>query len=339
MTKPCASPAHFGTLRAHARAAGGEPGAVAPEPDPPVDARIAGLAAAQHGVVSRGQLSALGLSPAAIDRRVRAGRLHPLHRGVYAVGHRRIGPHGIWRAALLRVGKGAALGFGSAARLWGLWERAPIEPVEVIAPGSNRPQPGIRRHRIHLADDERTVREGLPVTTLARTVYDLASGLRAPELLAVMRDAQFRHRLDPAAVGRISARRPGHRGAGALGTCLHRLGVVPAFRTRSPLEDRFAAFLAAHGLPRGRHNVLVDVGGKMIEADWVCRERRLIVELDGRRAHGSDAAFYGDRARDRSLLAAGWRTVRVTHVDLDDPAALLADLEALLGDESAVDVE
>lgn len=187
-----------------------------------------------------------------------------------------------------------------------------------------------------LAPDETTIRHRIPVTTPARTILDLAPDLPAGALAGVVREAEYAHGLDLRELAGLLDRHPGRRGSKAVASSLRELGFVPKGRTRSPLEDRFAALIRRHDLPRSELNVLIELDGELVEADCLFRRQRLIVELDGRRSHGTNTAFQGDRARDRQLLALGWRTVRVTHSHLDHPAPLLSDLRRLLGsDESA----
>src|ERR671914_767712 len=138
-----------------------------------VDALIPELAGRQHGVVSREQLLALGLGEDAIDRMIRAGRLIRLHRSVYAVGHRNGSRQTAWMAAVLAGGEEAALGHRPAGALWGLC-RSEGRP-EVIVPAQRRPRRGIVFHRAELPEEERTVLDGIPVTTVPRTILDLAT--------------------------------------------------------------------------------------------------------------------------------------------------------------------
>src|SRR3954471_9971641 len=143
-----------------------------------VDREIARLAMRQHGVVARRQLRALGLSNAAVAHRVAAGRLHRVHHGVYAVGHRLLAPRGWWLAAVLACGPGAVLSDASAAALWGLRPSAPIRPDVSVRTSAGRARPGVRIHRrAGLRPDETTTCDGIPVTTPARTVLDLAARL------------------------------------------------------------------------------------------------------------------------------------------------------------------
>ena len=175
-----------------------------------------------------------------------------------------------------------------------------------------------------------TVRRRIPVTTLARTLLDLAQDASAEGLERAIREAEYRHRFQIERLEDLLDRHPGMRGARTIKTCLHRLGRGPSGRTRSKLEDRFASLIARSKLPKPALNALLDLGGMKIEADCLWRDQRLIVELDGSQAHQTRAAFETDRERDRRLQAAGWRVLRVTWRQLDEPAALLADLRRLL---------
>src|SRR4051812_25632030 len=150
------------------------------------DAAVAALAGRQHGVVARRQLAALGLRSAAIDRRVAAGRLHPIHRGVYAVGHTVLALRGRWMAAVLAAGPEAVLSHRAAAALWAI---RPGTWIEVTAPHAPRRR-GIVGHRGTVAPDERTVRDGIPVTTVARTLLDLAAILEPRLLERAMDEAE-----------------------------------------------------------------------------------------------------------------------------------------------------
>lgn len=302
------------------------------------DRRIAELASRQYGVVSRRQLRQVGMTESTIDRRLRAGRLHQLHRGVFAVGHRVVYREGRWLAAILRVGDGAILSHRSAGELWGVVRERSQGRIDVTAPRSARSSTTIRRHHAHYAANERTVRRQIPVTTLARTLFDLAAEMSPGIFEGALRQAEYLHRFRLEELERLLMLHPGRRGARTIKTCLDRLGRGPTGRRRSKLEDRFAALLAGADLPKGALNALLDIDGDKVEADCLWREQRVIVELDGRDAHGTRVAFESDRERDRRLQAAGWRVIRVTWRQLDDPAALLADLRRLLQLETAFSV-
>jgi len=256
--------------------------------------------------------------------------MYAMHPGVYAVGRPGIRRAGVWLAATMRCGEGSVLSHRSAAQLWGVVRDRRLMPVEVTTSLSSHRSGALRRHRATLAPDEVTVRHRIPVTSLARTIFDLAPGLPAGPLKTVIREAEYTHRLNPRVLVMLIDGHPGQRGVGSLSSALQQLGVAPRGRTRSPLEVRFVDLIDRHGMPRPELNVLVELDGEMIEADCLFRRERLIVELDGRQAHRTNAAFQGDRARDRRLLALGWRTVRVTNAHLDRPAPLLADLRTLL---------
>lgn len=301
------------------------------------DRAVAGLAGRQYGVVGRKQLVSLGLSASAIDRRVQAGRLHVLEPGVYAVGHRVISREGRWFAAILKIGDGAVLSHRSAATLWGVQRSAGRDRIDVTIPRSSRSTPRVRRHHVRLGSDEVTMRSRIPVTTLARTLLDISAGTSVDGLEGAIRQAEYLHRFRLHDLERMLERHPGRRGARTIKACLRRLGRGPCGRTRSQLENKFAAFLSRTRLPNPELNALLDLGGSKVEADCLWRAQRLIVELDGGETHGTRVAFESDRERDRHLQAAGWRVIRVTWRQLDEPAALLADLKRLLKAETAPD--
>lgn len=295
---------------------------------------IAGLARRQYGVVARMQLVALGLSEDAIDDRIGLGRLHRLHRGVYAVGHRVIPREGMWLAAVLASGPDAVLSHRSAADLWGVQRSAAGAKIDVTSPRSCRSTPRIRRHQVGLRVDEVTVRRRIPVTTLARTIFDVSAETSVEGLETTIRQAEYLHRFRLDELRRLLERHPRRRGATAIKACLARLYRGPRGRRRSPLEDRFATLLADSDLPKPDLNALLDLDGDKVEADCLWREQRLIVELDGGKAHSTRVAFESDRERDRRLQAAGWSVIRVTWRQLDNPEALLNDLSRILTSSS-----
>jgi very-short-patch-repair endonuclease len=281
------------------------------------DASIGALAGRQHGVVARRQLLAMGIGPDSIDRRVTGGRLHRMHRGVYAVGHQVLTREARWMAAVLSAGPRAVLSHRSAAALWGI--RPTSRPaIEVTVPTPLRPRPGLQPHCAVLREDEVTVKDGIPVTTAARTQLDLASVLRPHELDRALNEAEIRRLEGPERLLRRHRR--------ARGTKTLRALLVDARRsTNSPLESEFLPFLDAYGFARPETNTIVEG----YECDAVWREARLIVELDGYAVHGTRRSFDEDRRRDRRLLAKGWRPTRFTSRQLDDPASAAAELAAL----------
>jgi very-short-patch-repair endonuclease len=273
------------------------------------------LAERQRGVVARSQLIVLGFGPRAIERRVRDGRLHPLHRGVYAVGRRDVVQRGHWLAAVLACGEGALLSHRSAAALWGLMR--PRGPVDVTARG-HPGRRGIRLHRARIHPDERATFDGIPVTSVARTLFDLAEVVDFERVERAWEEADRLNRLRLGDVERVCERGYGRH---ALKPIRHLLAETRAVtRTRSPLEDRFQRFCRFYDLPP--HSTNVEVLGKEVDVLWPAA--RLIVELDSWEFHGHRAAFERDRARDSKLMLAGYRTIRVTHLRLDRESSQLA---------------
>jgi hypothetical protein len=232
-------------------------------------------------------------------------------------------------AAVLAAGPGAVLSHRSAAALWGIRDTARPD-VDVITERRVRLARGVKAHRTRLPSDERTEARGIPVTTVARTLLDLAAVLSRTQLEHASRAAETRCLGDSPSLADLLARHPGRRGVAGIRAIIgrHDFG---ATITRSELEDRFLVFLESAGLPLPRTNASLQVAGSWIEADCLWRARRLIVELDGYGFHGSADAYERDRARDRALSVAGWRVVRVTWQQLHgDPGALAADLRGLL---------
>src|SRR4051794_7928508 len=288
----------------------------------PADVLIAALADRQHGVVARRQLVALGLSARAIDHRLKHGRLHLLHRGVYAVGHRVLSQRGRWMAAVLACGVGAVLGHRSAAALWGIRPTSRAA-IEVTTPRRLRPRTGLLPRCAVLPGDEVTTLDGIPVTTPARTLFDLAGVLTRRPLERALDEAEVLRLEGPA---ELLARHPGHRGAATLRTLL--LNARSSTLTRSELEERFLELVDDAGLPRPETNAIIE--GYEVDAVW--RDARLIVELDGYATHGTRKAFERDRIRDRTLQARGWRPIRLTSLQLAaDPAALAEELLSWIG--------
>ena len=284
-----------------------------------LDSMIAGLAGRQHGVVSRGQLLAIGLSADQIDRRVRAGRLHPLYRGVYAVGHRVLSRKGHWMAAVLACGDGAVLSHRDAATLWGIRASA-ASRIDVTVPsrGGRAGRSRLRLHRVRLPAEETTIRDGIPVTTLPRTLLDLAAVVPGDALKKATKEAERLRLFDLAEVNRTlhgNTRRPGCR---ALRTALATYE-EPAF-TRSDLEGLMLALCERHRLPKPLVNTTV----AGYEVDFLWSEPGLIVETDGRQDHLTRHAFEEDRARDVRLTVLGYRVLRFTHRQLVYESARVA---------------
>lgn len=274
----------------------------------PRDILIARVADRQHGVVTHRQLADTGLSRAAISKRARSGRLHRVHRGVYAVGHAALNHEGRWMAAVLAYGEGAVLSHGSAAALWGLLR--PISgPIDVSVPtrAGLQGRTGIRLHRcVSLASVRGvrrpvTARNRIPVTTPARTIEDLR-GAVAPWL-----------------------RRRAIRQAEIAGLSLY--PVAGGDRTRSDLERDFLRFCRRHDLPSPEVNVRV---GRWT-VDFLWRAERVAVETDSFAYHRGSIAFEDDHARDLDLRAHGYDVRRFTGRQLDEnPAQVAADIRDAL---------
>jgi Protein of unknown function (DUF559) len=296
--------------------------------DDGVDRAIGSLAGRQHGVVARRQLRELGIGVDRIEGRRRRAQLHLLYRGVYAVGHRTLTAEGRWMAAVLASGPDAVLSHRSAAHLWGLLPRSGSAP-EVTRRTASRPRPGIRAHRSILPADEVEEVERIPVTSVSRTLLDLAAILSVPRLEQAMNEAEIRRLYGCLSLLDLLDRYPGRRGVATLRGLLREEAATVGI-AKQELEARFAALVETHGLPRPRRNADLAVRGRFFEVDCLWRERRLIVELDGRAVHGTRRAFESDRERDRLLVADGWRVIRVTwrQMKIEGPAIarLLAEL-------------
>jgi very-short-patch-repair endonuclease/predicted transcriptional regulator of viral defense system len=285
------------------------------------DAAIAALAARQHGIVARRQLAAIGLGRGAIAHRVAAGRLHRLHRGVYAVGHPILTANGHRMAAVLSCGSGAVLTYASAAALWEIRPtQATKIDVSVRGRGGRATRPRVRVHRAAtLRDDEITIHQAIRVTTPARTLLDLASSLPRRALERALDQAEVMELFDLCALQRMVERHRGERGSAALSTALadHSAGTT---LTKSELEERMLALCDRHALPRPRVNAWVE----NLEVDFLFAAEKLVVEADSYRYHRSRRAFERDRERDAILARAGYQTLRFTHRQMSREPATVA---------------
>ena len=285
----------------------------------PADRAVAELAAEQFGVVARDQLRDLGLTESAIARRVEGGRLHRLHRGVYAVGHPVVRREGQWLAAVLACGAGARLSHGSAAALQEIWASDGVV-THVMVPGpSRRRGRGLRVHRSgHLTRAEITTHRGIPVTSPARTIIDLAA--MVPDARAIERLLDRAERLQISGVRAVAAARPGHRGARRVLRVLatHAPG---ATLTRSDLEELLLALCRTYDLPTARVNVVV----AGLEVDLLFMPERLVVEADSWTYHRSRSAFERDRERDAVLARAGYRVLRFSDTQIEHEPAMVAN--------------
>ena len=287
---------------------------------------LAEVAGRQWGVVTGAQLAEAGLSAPTITRWVQDGRLHRLYRGVYAVGHRALRMEGRLAAALFYAGPGAMLSHVTAAWWWELWGSEPRR-IHVSAP---RPRTHVDGVCIHLPRClEGTRHRGLPVTTVARTLVDLAGSVAFADLRGALAEAEYRGLVD---LGRVEAEAgPGRPGSAALRAALARHRPQLA-HTLSPLEDRFVDFCDAERIPLPEVNRTV--AGLMVDALWPAE--RVIVELDGGAAHGSPARVERDRRRDLRLRTAGYVVLRYAWGQItEQPGLVAADLRAALAEAAS----
>jgi len=292
------------------------------------DATIAELAFRQHGVVSRAQLIGAGLTAKQIERWLSTGRLHRLHRGVYAVGHRRLSRRGRLIAAVLAAGRGAVVSHRDAAGLYGI-RPANHRLIDLTADAKRRAPDGARLHRAALPPDEVSDSGGIPVTTLARTLVDLAGVVPQDHLRRALHEAERLHRVDAREIVRVLERtrtRPGGSHA-ALQAALADVRAHGATLLRSELEAAFLALVERHGLPRPATNV--HVHGCEVDAWWP--QRRVAVELDGWQSHGTRRAFQRDREKGNRLALHGVTLLRFTHRDVTSrPERVAAEVRSLL---------
>ena len=280
-----------------------------PQSRTPRDEALARLAMRQWGVVSVAQLRALGFSAGAIKHRARVGRLHPVYRGVYAVGHPVLRREGRWLAAVLACGPGAVLSHRSAAAHWGLLDSDQAR-TEVSAPATRHGPAGVRLHRRRSLDGRDTViHEGIPITTIARTLLDLAATVRPDRLERAFAQALHLRVYDHRAITELLARTHGHRGRAALQQTTARDPKL----TKNRFEARLLALVRDAGLPEPLVNHVLDaLDHGRCEVDFYWPTHHLIVETDGWQTHGTRAAFEADRAQDAALTAAGYRVLRFT---------------------------
>jgi very-short-patch-repair endonuclease len=300
----------------------------------PGDQALAAVAERQYGVIAHAQLRALGLSKSTIGDRVRAGRLHPVHRGVYAVGHGVLGIRGRWLAAVLACGPTAVLSHASAAALWELRGTAAAKIDVTVRTAGGRSRPALRIHRPRtLHDEELTTRHGIPVTTPARTLLDLAATLTRRRLERALDQAEVLELLDARSLDAVARAHPNHHGTTSLSAALqaHHPGTT---LTRSELEEAMLALCRAHDLP----GPAVNAHAAGLEVDFLFPTDHLVVETDGWRYHRTRRAFENDRRRDATLARAGYRVLRFTHHQVERDAAAVAETiaAALRGQRAAV---
>jgi very-short-patch-repair endonuclease len=279
-----------------------------------------------HGVAARRELLEAGVGRRAVEHRLHSGRYLRLYEGVYAIGHADLTVLGRRRAIVLACGRGAVLSHRDAAGAWGLRPDGGTR-WDVTVPSARRPDAPVRTHRHRLAPVEITDLDGIPTTTVARTLLDLAGIVASHHLRRAVERAEQLELFDLGAVHAVldaHPRRAGRRHLLALVEDLKDHGVPP---TRSDAEAAFLQLCLDHGLPRPQVNQY-DNGR---ERDFRWPDHRLVVEVDGWAYHRTRRAFAGDRRRDREALVDGYRVARFPASEvLRTPAAVAAELAALL---------
>jgi len=288
---------------------------------------VAVLAAGQHGVVARRQLLTLGFSPTMVRTRVAAGRLHRVHRGVYAVGHRKLTLKGRWMAAVLACGPEAFLSHRTALALWDLQQKE-SGAIEVTVRGPGKPGSEgvlVRCTRV-LADQDVTEVDGIPVTSLAWTMVDYAASATQRQVRSVLEALERRRIYIGRELDELLERTPNRKGVRTLRKAIAEI-TGPAPWHQSVLEEAFHELIRGSDLPDYEANVLVE--GELVDALW--RDERVIVELDGFTFHKTRAQFETDRRRDAKLTVAGYKVLRITQQRLqNEPESVLADIRELL---------
>ncbi len=286
-----------------------------------VEGLIAFIASGQHGVVTRGELLAAGITATEIRRRVRMGSLIRVHPGVYRVGHRAASLEANYLAAVKACGGRALLCGRAAARLHCLFKGS-APPPEVLTARDRRVN-GVLTHRGKWDPSDATTHRGIPITTVPRTLVDLASVLSPPNLARAVHEATVLHQVEPSDIEEVLCRRHNWPGCRELRAVLG--GEVPVSLSR--LESTFLRRLRDAGLPEPRANERI--GGRIVDCRWP--EHRLTVELDSYRYHRTRHAWELDRRREREARARGDDFRRYTYADvLEDPRAMLRELRECL---------
>jgi very-short-patch-repair endonuclease len=298
--------------------------------EPLPDAVIGELADRQHGVVALWQLRALGLSDSAVHKRASAWRLHRVHRGVYAVGRRGLTERGHWMAAVLACGPDAVLSHRAAAALLGL-RPDNRSRIDVSVPRrAARSRAGIE---VHVSETLRardlTSWDGIPCTSVARTLLDLGDVVRRRDLERAVEQAEVLRVFDLRAVEDVLARAGPRRGAGLLRAVID--DSAEQGLTESELEEAFLELCRGAALPQPAVNAWIALEDGMVKADFLWRAERLVVETDGHAFHGTREAFERDRRRDQLLTLAGFKIVRFTWRQVTiEPDAVAETIGALL---------
>lgn len=291
---------------------------------------MAEFATNNYGVASRDELRALGFDDKAIEHRLKVGRLRRWHRGVYAVGHSHLGREGRWRAAVLACGEGAVLSHWDAAALHDLLSARGAR-IHVIRPSNAGRSPDAARIALHRVGTfqpwEGRLIDGIPATTVARTLLDLSPHLRPRALEDLIAHADRLGVFDLRAVRHSLHAHPRQPGAPRLRCVVDELAHRPAADLRSPLETKLLQLCDDHDLPTPNANATIQ--GLLVDFHWP--GTNLIVETDGYAYHSSPSSFERDRERDQQLTLAGYTVIRFTYNQVTrTPAAIAARLRHLL---------
>ena len=285
----------------------------------------------QHALLTLPQLQLHGLSKSSIAKRAQDGRLYRVHRGVYAVGRPGLTQHGQWMAAVLAYGPKAMLSHRSAAGLQGLRRDSRPKPEVTVPAGSVRPRPGIEVHKSStLTPVDVTTVDGIPCTTVARTLVDLGDVVSRDAVERAVNQAELLRLFDGKAVAEALARAGPRKGAGILRAVLGAYE-QPAL-TEEGIEEAFLTLCRKASLPSPAVNTWIAIDdGINYKADFLWRPHNLIAETDGRDVHTTRKAFEHDRLRDQRLTLAGFTVVRFTWRQLaNDPRSVAEALRTLL---------
>lgn len=283
------------------------------------------LAGRQHRVVAHQQLVAIGFGPSGIQHQLKSGRLYQLFRGVYAVGCAQVSWQGRVMAAVLACGPDAVASHQTAAALHGI-RPSSRAMIDVTTPRSRHGQHGIKVYRVRVLHlEDRSVVDGTPVMSVARTLLDLAAVVQLRQLRRAFEEAEKLRLLDLRAIERLFERSRGRRGVKALRKVIAEYVEPPI--TRSEAERLLVEVCDHAGIPRPQMNV--SVAGRVVDGVW--HKQRLVIEIDSRTHHLTTAAFEEDRRRDADLMLAGYRVLRITWRRLrDEPDAVAEIVRRLL---------
>jgi predicted transcriptional regulator of viral defense system len=272
------------------------------------DQRVAALAGRRKGIVTRRQLVACGMTDRMIAVRVRRGWLHPVYRGVYAVGHASLSETAAFIAAVLACGADATLGFHAAAAHLDMLGHDGRDPDVIVPRNGGRKIDGIRVHRSRLDRRDVWTRDGIRVTSPARTILDLAATTGPKALRRLTRQAQAEQHVNVRQLLDVIDRHPHHRGAARLRATIAD-GPAP---TRSDHEDLVLDLIDRAGIARPELNAWLHLDGRHISPDMLWRAQRVAIECDSRRWHSDPLTRQDDADKQAILEAHGYRVLRIT---------------------------